>query len=51
MRCEKRGGGLETSAKRLDPGQLAQSAQADLGKFFFICVNFLRMKGQYYLIN
>ena len=35
-------------AKSIDPGQPAQSAQADPGRNFLLIVNFLRMKRPVY---
>ena len=40
---------INASAKSIDPGQPAQSAQADLGRNFLILVNFLLIKGPNYL--
>ena len=41
---------LDTSAKIIDSGQPAQSAQADLGRKILLRVNFLHIKGPYYLM-
>ena len=40
-------------AKSIEPGQPAQSEQADLGRYFLRSVNFLEVKGQghVYLID
>ena len=44
-------GGLNESAKTIDQGQPAPSAQADLGRNFFPCPNFQPVKGPVYLNN
>ena len=41
--------GPNASAKIIDPRQPVQSAQADLGKYFLLLVNFLDIKAPYYL--
>ena len=37
--------GLIASAKSIYPGQTAQSAQADMGRYFLLLSNFHRVKG------
>ena len=44
---EKRG--IEAYAKSIDPGQPAQSAQADLGRYFLILINFPHIKRTFLL--
>ena len=41
--------GLKACAKSIDPGQPAQSAQADPGRHFLLFVNFLHVHGLAYL--
>ena len=38
--------GFNASAKSIDPGQPAQNAQADLGRYFLPSVNCLYIKGR-----
>ena len=42
--------GPNTSTKSIDSGQPAQSAQADLDRNFLPKVNFVHIKGPYYLM-
>ena len=41
---------LNASAKKINPGQPVQFAQADLGRKFLVSVNFLYVKGRVYLL-
>ena len=41
---------FNTSAKCIDPGQPAQSAQADRGQYILLSVNFLHIKGRFYFM-
>ena len=42
--------GLKAHAKIINLGPLEQSLQADLGRNVLLFVNFLLIKGQYYLV-
>ena len=46
--CVKRS--LNASAKGIDSCQLAQSAQADLSRNFSLSLNFLHVKGPFYIV-
>ena len=46
--CLKRS--LNAFAKSIDPCQPAQSAQADMGRYFSPSLNFLHVKGPFYIV-
>ena len=43
--------GLDESAKIIDPRQPAQSAQADVDRNFSLSLNFLLVKGLFYIMT
>ena len=43
--------GHNASAKSIDPGQPAQSAQADLDRNFSLLANFLHIRGLFYIMT
>ena len=43
--AKKKRGGLKVFAKSIEPCQPAQSAQADMSRYFLLTLNYLYVKG------